>query len=256
MSPPRHFREVIVGCYLLAASTIAQVNTTISLAPATVPVTQRPGCAAVIKTMWVLRVRGPLVRTTARKGRLIFQGAAAWSRNRDASAFWDGLVRGSLTSAVFEKDLGQYPLFAGESCSQSVSHGYWRVLSSNAPATSFTDPSSSYPTQRTGHAAMVDDFGRMWVVGGETFAWKTRWDQCVMFDGIHLIAVLLHFFQTHGRNLHSSYQRRSERRVERDSRPVRQRPQFQIWPLGSHSWSKGSSRNNSIRFPILTLNFN
>lgn len=41
------------------------------------------------------------------------------------------------------------------------------MLSSNNPALSL-------PTSRTSHSAMVDEFGKMWVVGGETFSRKTR----------------------------------------------------------------------------------
>ena len=52
-----------------------------------------------------------------------------------------------------------------------MSNGYWRVLTVN---TEVSPSSSESPTPRTSHAAMMDNFGRMWVVGGETFAKKTR----------------------------------------------------------------------------------
>ncbi len=83
------------------------------------------------------------------------------------------------------------PGWEGESCSQPAWRGFWRVLSPNLPP---SEPvpgleeedeeggggegsSSSVATQRTSHAAMVDDFDRMWVVGGETFTSRTRFEQ-------------------------------------------------------------------------------
>ncbi len=50
--------------------------------------------------------------------------------------------------------------WAGEACSQAESSGYWETL--NVVGT--------IPPPRTSHAAMVDNAGRLWIVGGETFS--------------------------------------------------------------------------------------
>eukprot|EP00094_Tigriopus_californicus_P013495 TCALIF_13053-PA protein Name:"Similar to tag-53 Putative protein tag-53 (Caenorhabditis elegans)" AED:0.08 eAED:0.08 QI:208/1/1/1/0.92/1/14/654/1185 len=57
--------------------------------------------------------------------------------------------------------------WTGESCSQAVSNGYWSVLTRD-------DPSAEVPVARTSHASMIDEFGQMWVIGGETFDHQPR----------------------------------------------------------------------------------
>jgi hypothetical protein len=49
----------------------------------------------------------------------------------------------------------------GEACSQPVESGYWLALN----ATGILPP-----IPRTSHAAMADQSGKMWVIGGETFS--------------------------------------------------------------------------------------
>ncbi len=87
-----------------------------------------------------------------------------------------------------EKMCNCFPGWKGESCSQAVSEGYWEVLSPNLPPSEpalLSDDDDEeeerareeLATQRTSHTAMTDHFGRMWVVGGETFTPKTRYSK-------------------------------------------------------------------------------
>ncbi len=96
----------------------------------------------------------------------------------------DGHSRGVCLTD--EKRCRCFPGWEGEACSQAADGGFWRVLSPNLSPSERPlaqedegeddddDDEVVVATQRTSHAAMVDDFGRMWVVGGETFTAKTR----------------------------------------------------------------------------------
>jgi len=84
----------------------------------------------------------------------------------------EGNARGQCSAQ--EKRCICFAGWTGESCSQSLNHGHWRVLSRNVDSGGVVDDDQSSATPRTSHSSMLDEFGKMWVVGGETFSPKTR----------------------------------------------------------------------------------
>ena len=75
-----------------------------------------------------------------------------------------------------EKRCECFPGYTGDSCSQSVSDGFWRILSAD-------DADSVLPAARTSHSAMVDEFGKMWVVGGEMFSRRRTRHMVATWEG-------------------------------------------------------------------------
>ena len=76
----------------------------------------------------------------------------------------DGYKRGHCDDKQCVCDAG----WAGDSCSKPEAEGYWSVLK---PDSVINEP---HNIPRTSHAAMIDAWGRMWVVGGETFERSKR----------------------------------------------------------------------------------
>ena len=75
-----------------------------------------------------------------------------------------------------EKRCECFPGYTGDSCSQSVGDGFWRILSAD-------DADSVLPAARTSHSSMVDEFGKMWVVGGEMFSRRRTRHMVATWEG-------------------------------------------------------------------------
>ena len=82
----------------------------------------------------------------------------------------DGIQRGVCNKAKRRCDC--FDNWTGEDCSQAIDKGYWQAL----------NVGGNVPLTRTSHAAMVDSRGRMWVVGGETFAYSKHIDMVATFS--------------------------------------------------------------------------
>ena len=77
-----------------------------------------------------------------------------------SSTFWEGQeVEPVGVCNTEEKRCDCNPDWTGASCSQQISRGYWKSI----------PVANEKISPRTSHAAIMDDNGSMWVVGGETF---------------------------------------------------------------------------------------